>query len=496
MVKLSSNPTCVLSDADVITNEQAERIAKVLTKHLPGAGDVTEAGKILGVDANGDVALVEDKTGSTYTAGEGLTLENGQFSVNNPMPGASGASQGDVLTVGANGPEWAAPSGGDTNIIAGDGLTGATASSGDNEYTGTFTNGGSSFNANIGVGAFAALKNQSSIPLEFDFPGSMYFSATGGYAGQSVYIRAQHNGVTITSPAIGVLVESEGSAMLSWSDVSDTSFDLSTWTNYSSSFLDGTSGYIKISFAIPAGGSSYTDARAYYYDSETGYPPIPYTLTLTLDESATVLSVTNPVPAYAYANRSQVVRVNQYGDALEFGGYAVPNGSSSTAGNILMLDDPSHNGFIWANKVNVYPSLYNNAGKVLRVNAGATGVEWANASAGSVVIDLIPSGSTQSDIDALGNAIWTAIQNGSVVYGRTYNTDSKTYNYLAVVNVSDHSSDIGMIVIDLTNAHYSGTVNCCTLRGEYMDDVWSWSLSYNTGTFTTTISTWNPFSNT
>lgn len=108
MVKLSSNPTCVLSDADVITNEQAERIAKVLTKHLPGADNVTEAGKILGIDSNGDVALVEDKTGSTYTAGEGLTLENGEFSVDNPMPGASGATQGDVLTVGSNGPEWAA----------------------------------------------------------------------------------------------------------------------------------------------------------------------------------------------------------------------------------------------------------------------------------------------------------------------------------------------------------------------------------------------------
>ena len=108
MVKLSSNPTCVLSDADVITNEQAERIAKVLTKHLPGADNVTEAGKILGIDANGDVALVEDKTGSTYTAGEGLTLENGEFSVDNPLPGVSGATQGDVLTVGDNGPEWAA----------------------------------------------------------------------------------------------------------------------------------------------------------------------------------------------------------------------------------------------------------------------------------------------------------------------------------------------------------------------------------------------------
>lgn len=137
MVKLSSNPTCVLSDADVITNEQAERIAKVLTKHLPGADNVTEAGKILGVDANGDVALVEDKTGSTYTAGEGLTLENGEFSVDNPMPGASGASQGDVLTVGANGPEWTAPSGGGVTkqVIS---LTGATVSQDATSTTFTF----------------------------------------------------------------------------------------------------------------------------------------------------------------------------------------------------------------------------------------------------------------------------------------------------------------------------------------------------------------------
>jgi hypothetical protein len=117
MVKLSSNPTCVLSDADVITNEQAERIAKVLTKHLPGADNVTESGKILGVDANGDVALVEDKTGSTYTAGEGLTLENGEFSVDNPMPLTFGAPQGFVLTVGSSGPEWAAPSIGSVTSI-------------------------------------------------------------------------------------------------------------------------------------------------------------------------------------------------------------------------------------------------------------------------------------------------------------------------------------------------------------------------------------------
>lgn len=107
MVKLSSNPTCVLSDADVLTNEQAERIAKVLTRHLPGANNVTESGKILGVNAEGDVVLVEDKTGSVYTAGTGLTLTDGEFSVDNPMPSSSGASQGDVLTVGDNGPEWA-----------------------------------------------------------------------------------------------------------------------------------------------------------------------------------------------------------------------------------------------------------------------------------------------------------------------------------------------------------------------------------------------------
>lgn len=107
MVKLSSNPTCVLSDADVISDEQAERIAKVLVKHLPGANNVTEAGKIIGVDAEGDVSLVEDKSGSTYTAGAGLTLSDGEFSVNNPLPGASGASENDVLTINASGnPQW------------------------------------------------------------------------------------------------------------------------------------------------------------------------------------------------------------------------------------------------------------------------------------------------------------------------------------------------------------------------------------------------------
>jgi hypothetical protein len=107
MVKLSSNPTCVLSDADVISDEQAERIAKVLVKHLPGANNVTEAGKIIVVDAEGDVSLVEDKTGSTYTAGAGLTLADGEFSVDNPLPGASGASENDVLTINASGnPQW------------------------------------------------------------------------------------------------------------------------------------------------------------------------------------------------------------------------------------------------------------------------------------------------------------------------------------------------------------------------------------------------------
>lgn len=112
MVKLSSNPTCVLSDADVITNEQAERIAKVLTKHLPGADNVTEVGKILGVDANGDVSLVED----------------------NSMPSTSGASQGDVLTVGSDGPEWAAPSSGGNIVLANELLVNQWSSTGHYRY--------------------------------------------------------------------------------------------------------------------------------------------------------------------------------------------------------------------------------------------------------------------------------------------------------------------------------------------------------------------------
>lgn len=134
MVKLSSNPTCVLSDADVISDEQAERIAKVLVKHLPGANNVTEAGKIIGVDAEGDVSLVEDKTGSTYTAGAGLTLADGEFSVDNPLPDASGASENDVLTINSSGnpqwkPQYATPA-----ITMAQGSLASTTADGDGEF--------------------------------------------------------------------------------------------------------------------------------------------------------------------------------------------------------------------------------------------------------------------------------------------------------------------------------------------------------------------------
>lgn len=56
-------------------------------------------------------------TDTTYSAGTGMTLTGTTFSVDNPMPDASGASQGDVLTVGATGVEWATPSGGSGGVV-------------------------------------------------------------------------------------------------------------------------------------------------------------------------------------------------------------------------------------------------------------------------------------------------------------------------------------------------------------------------------------------
>ncbi|SHI35066.1 hypothetical protein [Fibrobacter sp. UWP2] len=97
-----------------------------------------------GIDINGlgEISIFRDESGGiSFNDSGGVMLDydtivensNGTFvetidnnavvgvQVANPVPETSGASQGDVLTIGSNGPEWAAPSAGKP-YIAGDGI--------------------------------------------------------------------------------------------------------------------------------------------------------------------------------------------------------------------------------------------------------------------------------------------------------------------------------------------------------------------------------------
>lgn len=62
-IKLSSNPTCVLSDADSLTAEQRQRLNLNLTKGIPGS-DI-EGDKVTVINSDGEVEM------KAYSAGGG-----------------------------------------------------------------------------------------------------------------------------------------------------------------------------------------------------------------------------------------------------------------------------------------------------------------------------------------------------------------------------------------------------------------------------------------
>ena len=62
-VKLSNNPTCVLTDADIYSDSQKARMAKNLMASLPATSG--EGDKVLVLDENGDPQLKD------YSAGGG-----------------------------------------------------------------------------------------------------------------------------------------------------------------------------------------------------------------------------------------------------------------------------------------------------------------------------------------------------------------------------------------------------------------------------------------
>lgn len=103
---------------------------KPTINNVPAVGS-SDDGKVLTADYTGGVASYSWETpsgGQSYTAGDGIditndvisakldgtTLTNGSngLSVTNPVPDTTGASQGDVLSVGSTGLEWVAPGGG------------------------------------------------------------------------------------------------------------------------------------------------------------------------------------------------------------------------------------------------------------------------------------------------------------------------------------------------------------------------------------------------
>ena len=103
---------------------------KPTINNVPAVGS-SDDGKVLTANYTGGVgsySWVTPSGGTTYTAGNGIditndvisakldgsTLTNGSngLSVTNPVPDTTGASQGDVLSVGSSGLEWVAPGGG------------------------------------------------------------------------------------------------------------------------------------------------------------------------------------------------------------------------------------------------------------------------------------------------------------------------------------------------------------------------------------------------
>lgn len=72
-IKLSSNPTCVLSDADNLTAEQRQKINMNLTKGIPGS-DI-EGDKVTVINSDGEVEMkAYSAGGSSYSAGDGIDI--------------------------------------------------------------------------------------------------------------------------------------------------------------------------------------------------------------------------------------------------------------------------------------------------------------------------------------------------------------------------------------------------------------------------------------
>lgn len=124
----NSSDGTLVAISDGGSNTSGIKVANPLP--APSAGD---SGKVLKVGANGpEWGWQRDAEEPLYINNQGnvaIQLANtlydnyGFLDIRNPLPTPTGATSGDVLTIGQNGPEWAAPGGGGgTSYTAGAGI--------------------------------------------------------------------------------------------------------------------------------------------------------------------------------------------------------------------------------------------------------------------------------------------------------------------------------------------------------------------------------------
>jgi hypothetical protein len=115
------------------------------------------------------------------------------------------------------------------------------------------------------------------------------------------------------------------------------------------------------------------------------------------------------------------------------------SGNNATAGTVLTADGSG--GTSWASVPSELPSVTGNAGKVLQVNSGATGVEWATASGG---------GGTQ-------------LYKHDLTFT---NNDAENYHFeiISSSNTSPTSSNIGSFMMEALQVYYYQYYNDNTFR--------------------------------
>jgi hypothetical protein len=105
-IKLSSNPTCVLSDADNLTPEQRQKINMNLTKGIPGS-DI-EGDKVTVINSDGEVEMKAYSAGgggSSYTAGDGIDITSDTISVKVDNSTIGLNASGQLESLGGSGSE-------------------------------------------------------------------------------------------------------------------------------------------------------------------------------------------------------------------------------------------------------------------------------------------------------------------------------------------------------------------------------------------------------